>query len=230
MDKVEFLAVYIREAHAADGWVLESNPRASIVVPQHTNQNERLAASQKFCEMLKPSYPLLVDEFDDHVTQAYSATPNRLYIIDRDGKVAYKSGRGPRGYRMGELEQSLVLHLLDQESAATHVAVGAELLGGEELVWSALRDLEACTLKEQEKALLRFAGKVTKNLPSITEADVESLRAVGWTDEGIYYTITVCALFNFYNRWIDASGVHAMSEEAHRQNAKRSAAGGYVRK
>jgi peroxiredoxin len=126
-DKVEFLAVYIREAHAADGWVLESNPRANIVVPQHTNQNERLAASQKFCEMLKPSYPLLVDEFDDHVTQAYSATPNRLYIINRDGKVAYKSGRGPRGYRMGELEQSLVLHLLDQESAATDVAVGARL-------------------------------------------------------------------------------------------------------
>jgi peroxiredoxin len=123
-NSVEFLAVYIREAHAADGWVLEGNTRAKIEVPQHTNQGERLAASQRFCEMLKPSYPLLVDEFDDHVTQAYSATPNRLYLIDRDGKVAYKSGRGPRGYRMGELEQSLVLHLLDQESPATHVAAG----------------------------------------------------------------------------------------------------------
>jgi hypothetical protein len=37
-------------------------------------------------------------------------------------------------------------------------------------------------------------------------------------------------LFNFYNRWIDASGVHALSEEAHRQGGKRSAATGYVRK
>jgi thiol-disulfide isomerase/thioredoxin len=120
-DQVQFLAVYIREAHAADGWVLEANTRADISVPQHTNQGERLTACQRFCEMLKPGYPLLVDEFDDRVAHDYSATPNRLYIIDRDGKVAYKSGRGPRGYRMGELEQSLVLHLLDQ-GTATHVA------------------------------------------------------------------------------------------------------------
>ncbi len=42
------------------------------------------------------------------------------------------------------------------------------------------------------------------------------MHAVGWDDEAIYYAITVCALFNFYNRWIDASGVHALSDEAHR--------------
>ena len=44
------------------------------------------------------------------------------------------------------------------------------------------------------------------------------------------YAITVCALFNFYNRWIDASGVHPMSNEAHRQGARRSASAGYVRR
>ena len=41
------------------------------------------------------------------------------------------------------------------------------------------------------------------------------LRALGWTDEALYFAITVCALFNFYNRWIDATGVHALSDEAH---------------
>jgi hypothetical protein len=55
------------------------------------------------------------------------------------------------------------------------------------------------------------------------------LRAMGWTDEAIYFVITVCALFNFYNRWVDASGVHAMSEAAHREGGKRSAMHGYVR-
>jgi hypothetical protein len=59
---------------------------------------------------------------------------------------------------------------------------------------------------------------------------METLYAHGWDDEAIYYAITVCALFNFYNRWIDASGVHALSDEAHRHGAKRSAAGGYVRR
>ena len=52
----------------------------------------------------------------------------------------------------------------------------------------------------------------------------------GWNDEQIYYAITVCALFNFYNRWIDATGVHPLSAEAHRAGDKRTAANGYLRK
>ena len=53
--------------------------------------------------------------------------------------------------------------------------------------------------------------------PAITEADLERARAAGWTDEALYFAITVCALFNFYNRWIDATGVHALSDDAHRE-------------
>ena len=56
-----------------------------------------------------------------------------------------------------------------------------------------------------------------------------SARAAGWSDEALYFAITVCALFNFYNRWVDASGVHALSDEAHRLGGKRSALHGYVR-
>ena len=56
------------------------------------------------------------------------------------------------------------------------------------------------------------------------------MRDAGWSDEQLYYAITVCALFNFYNRWIDATGVHALSDEAHRQGGIRSANTGYVRK
>ena len=108
-----------------------------------------------------------------------------------------------------------------------HVAVAAELLGSEDLVWSALRNLEASALKEEEKALLRFAGKVTSHLPSVTEVDGKTLRSLGWNDESIYYTITVCALFNFYNRWITASGVHAVSDESHRVHGKVLAQKGY---
>jgi uncharacterized peroxidase-related enzyme len=108
-----------------------------------------------------------------------------------------------------------------------HVAVAAELLGGENLVWAALRNLDASPLKDEEKALLRFAGKVTTDLPSVTEADIKGLRASGWNDESIYYTITACALFNFYNRWITASGVHAVSDEGHRLHGKVLAQKGY---
>ena len=103
-------------------------------------------------------------------------------------------------------------------------------MGDEELVQSVLRDLETSRLSEREKALFRFVDKVNHESPSITPADMQPLYAAGWDDEVIYYAITVCALFNFYNRWVDASGVHALSEEAHRQGGKRSAVHGYVRK
>ena len=99
-----------------------------------------------------------------------------------------------------------------------------------ELVEGALKDLESSQLEEKDKALLRFVAKVNHACPQITPADMQPLYAVGWDDEAIYYAITVCALFNFYNRWIDATGVHALSEEGHAEGGKRTALHGYVRK
>ena len=97
-------------------------------------------------------------------------------------------------------------------------------------MWGVLKDLESSALAEKEKALFRFVDKVNHDSPKITAEDMQPLYAVGWADEAIYFAITVCALFNFYNRWIDASGVHALSDEAHRAGGKRSAVHGYVRK
>ncbi len=96
-------------------------------------------------------------------------------------------------------------------------------------MWGALRDLETSALDEKHKALFRFVDKVNHDSPRITVEDMKPLYAVGWDDEAIYFAITACALFNFYNRWIDASGVHPLSDEAHREGGKRSAIHGYVR-
>ena len=104
------------------------------------------------------------------------------------------------------------------------------MLGSEELVWRVLQDLENSALSDKDKALMRFIAKVNHNSPSITADDMNPLRQTGWSDEAIYYAITICALFNFYNRLIDASGVHALSDEAHREGGKRTALHGYVRK
>lgn len=102
-------------------------------------------------------------------------------------------------------------------------------VAGEAFVAQVLEDVSASGLTDAEKALFQFVDRVNHHSPDIGEADIGRLHTVGWTDEQIYYALTVCALFNFYNRWIDASGVHALSDEAHRKNGKRSAAGGYVR-
>ncbi len=92
-----------------------------------------------------------------------------------------------------------------------------------------MADLESSALDDRHKALFRFVEKVNHDSPQIGHADLDALRAGGWSDDAIYFAVTVCALFNFYNRWIDATGVHAMSEEAHRQGGKRSAIHGYAR-
>ena len=97
-------------------------------------------------------------------------------------------------------------------------------------MWSVLRDLESSPLSKKDKALFRFIVKTNHQSASITAEDIRPLHDIGWSDEAIYFALTVCALFNFYNRWIDATGVHAMSEEAHRQFGERTALHGYNRK
>ena len=92
-----------------------------------------------------------------------------------------------------------------------------------------MRDMESSSLDERHKILFRLVDKVNHDSPRMTAADLDTARAAGWSDEELYFAITVCALFNFYNRWIDATGVHALSDAAHRAGGKRSAEHGYAR-
>jgi uncharacterized peroxidase-related enzyme len=110
-----------------------------------------------------------------------------------------------------------------------HAAVAAKLLGDEALVWSVIQDLESSSVDDREKALLRFVRKVTLAPGSITAVDTRELNAAGWDDAAIFYAISACALFNFYNRWVSASGVHPVSDEAFKRLGSRMAAVGYAR-
>ena len=77
--------------------------------------------------------------------------------------------------------------------------------------------------------MFEYLYKVTLCPAQIEAEDCDKLQDLGWTDDAIYDAVMVCSLFSFYNRWIDASGVHALSEEAHRMGGKRSAQFGYSR-
>jgi thiol-disulfide isomerase/thioredoxin len=116
-DKVAFLGVYVREAHPTGGWRMESNDKSGIVVDQPQTDEERTKVASQCTTKLKMRIPLVVDGMDDRVGNAYSGMPARLYLIGRDGRVLYKSGRGPFGFRPPDLEQALIMHLLDQPSA-----------------------------------------------------------------------------------------------------------------
>ena len=63
---------------------------------------------------------------------------------------------------------------------------------------------------------------------SIGPSDVDAVRKAGWSDEAIYDAITVCSLFQFYNNWIDATGVSDMNEMAYEMSGHRLATQGYA--
>lgn len=113
--RAKFFLVYVREAHPRDGWWMSSNMRVGIDFVQPTKQVDRRTIAQKCQAHLNLEVPFLVDDIDDQVGSQYSGMPNRLYLIDQEGKIVFKSGRGPFGFHPRQLEQSLVLLLNDRK-------------------------------------------------------------------------------------------------------------------
>jgi alkylhydroperoxidase family enzyme len=97
---------------------MSSNDKDEVVFAQPTTYAERSEVASKCCAALKMTVPLVVDEIDDRVGHLYSGMPDRLYLIDRGGKVAYKGGRGPFGFKPSELEQAIAMMLAEEQPAA----------------------------------------------------------------------------------------------------------------
>ena len=128
-DNADFLMVYVREAHPTDGWAMKSNDKVGVSVAQPTTFEERHAVAEQCAAKLNPSMPLLVDDINDTVGNAYSGMPARLYVIDTNGRVAYKSGRGPFGFKPEEMEQALLMLTLEEANAKPTVAISDDVEG-----------------------------------------------------------------------------------------------------
>jgi hypothetical protein len=113
-DRATFLMVYVREAHPTGGWQLESNNRIGVAIAQPQSHDERVKVAQICSSRLGLGMPMLVDTIDDAVGARYSGMPSRLYLLDHRGRVAFKNGRGPFGFKPAELEHSLILLLQDE--------------------------------------------------------------------------------------------------------------------
>jgi iodothyronine deiodinase-like protein len=106
-DRVEFYVVYIEEAHPIDAWQLDDNLEDYVLVATTRTADERYQVAGLCLTKLGIELPALVDEPDNRVERAYTGWPDRLYVIDRDGRIAYKSGAGPFGFKPAELEATL---------------------------------------------------------------------------------------------------------------------------
>ncbi len=92
-----------------------------------------------------------------------------------------------------------------------------------------LADYRKAPISEKQKALFTLIDKVNRDSTQVRSEDLDLARSAGWTDEALYDAITVCALFNFYNVWIDATGVHDMPAAGYEASGKRLATEGYSR-
>ncbi len=91
-----------------------------------------------------------------------------------------------------------------------------------------LENYETAPISDAEKALLKFVAKVNRRPDGVDLADVAEARSAGWSDEALYDAISVCALFNFYNRWIAGNGVQDMTAFGYEMSGRRIATEGYV--
>jgi hypothetical protein len=99
--------VYIQEAHASDMWQMQSNIKQDVIFASPRDLNERVEVADACVRKLNIKIPALLDSFDNATDNAYTGWPDRLYVIDKAGKVAHKSGPGPFGFHPKEMEASL---------------------------------------------------------------------------------------------------------------------------
>lgn len=90
-EKVDFLFVYCREAHPQGDPRFETKTKKNEPIPQPKTPEERKRIAQRFCEDMKMTRRILVDEFEPRsVQRLYGGRPNPTIVIDRAGVVALK--------------------------------------------------------------------------------------------------------------------------------------------
>ena len=115
-ENVQFFMVYSREAHAAD-----SGRPAGKAIEQPVTTEERREVAQKFLDETELKMPALLDSIDDKASKAYASLPDRLYLVGKDGKIAYAGGRGPRGFKPNELAAAIDKELGGKSNATDPV-------------------------------------------------------------------------------------------------------------
>lgn len=106
-DHADFLTVYVREAHPTDEWQMKSNLKDDVCYAQPKTLQQRVAIAQDFTKHYKFPLPFGIDEMNNAADGAYAAWPERLYVIDETGHIAYRGGMGPFNYKPAEVRDWL---------------------------------------------------------------------------------------------------------------------------
>lgn len=120
-DRVHFYVVYIQEAHPTDGWQLPINEQEEVLFAQPKTDGDREHVAHACSLGLDISIPMLIDRITNEVERAYAALPDRLYLVDAGGKIAYRSEPGPWGFKPDELEAAITT-VFEERSDAVDMA------------------------------------------------------------------------------------------------------------
>jgi hypothetical protein len=99
--------VYILEAHPSDVWQMQSNIKDKVVFASPKDLDERAQVAGSCVRKLGIKFPAVLDEFGNSTERAYSGWPDRLYLIDKGGRVVYKSKPGPFGFKPDDLRAAV---------------------------------------------------------------------------------------------------------------------------
>ena len=110
-DRVDFVVVYIREAHPEDGWVVTPNRTEGIAFNDPTSDKERHDVAASCALRLQIRMPVVVDKLDDEIARAYGALPDRLYLVGKGGRIAFRGEPGPFGFQPEALERAIEAEL-----------------------------------------------------------------------------------------------------------------------
>jgi type I thyroxine 5'-deiodinase len=112
-DEVELVLVYIKEAHPEDEWQTDSNVESEVVFEQPKTFEARMDVARTFMDRMKVETETLVDDVRNTAMACYAAWPERIYVIDREGRIVYKGGVGPFYFAPEELREFLENMSLD---------------------------------------------------------------------------------------------------------------------
>jgi len=78
------------------------------------SREERVEVAQTCSLRMHIRMPVLLDALDNRVARAYGGWPDRLYLVGKDGRIAWQGEPGPFGFKPEELE-SAIAKALQQE-------------------------------------------------------------------------------------------------------------------
>jgi hypothetical protein len=86
---------------------MKSNLKDDVCYAQPKTLERRVFIANDFIKRFKFTLPFGIDDMSNAANDAYAAWPERIYIIDESGRVAYRGGIGPFNYKPEEARQWL---------------------------------------------------------------------------------------------------------------------------